>query len=344
MKGKLSKLVSELEALVPPEVIQKKTGGFLWPPRPEMPGQEVPDYAAQLKQNMANAGKIGDIQAAARTTWLREGVLDYVKATQDPALWDLETGKLRPQVKDELLGRLDKGLAAISFDPAWIKGVSIIGSIVGRQWRSDSDIDVEIRVDEIVPDEVIRGAVDYFISGVNGMPMQGTTHPVNFFLTKQPPPLETLEGVYSLVDDSWTKEPSTPPENFDPETEFAESFKVGREIADEIDKLFAELRRDVADMQELKAMDSEFADDLQLRKLQQINETMLCLTRISKLLWRTRDDAFKAGGDPQRSPENLVYKYVEKSGELKTLHKLADARGRYVDDLAKALNVEAENA
>ena len=344
MKNKLLKLVTELNALVPPDVIKKKTGGFLWPPRPEMPGQEVPDYAAQLKQNVANSEKSAQIQARARTTWLREGVLDYVKATQDPAIWDLETSKLRPQVKDELLGRLDKGLAALSFDPSWVKGVAIIGSIVGRQWRSDSDVDIEIMVDEGVPDEVVQGAIDSFVDSVNGMPLQGTVHPVNFFFTKSSPPIETLEGAYSLVDDTWTKKPSEPPENFDPETEYAESFKAGREIADEIVELFAELRRDVSDMQELKNVDSEFADDLQLKKLQAVNETVLCLTRISKVLWRVRDDAFKAGGDPQHSPENLLYKFVEKSGELKLLHKLSDVRGRYIDDLAKVLGAGGENA
>lgn len=344
MKNKLEKLVTELSALVPPEVIQKKTGGFLWPPRPEMPGQKVPDYAAALLQNVANSEKAAWIQSQARTTWLREGVLDYVKATQDPALWDLETGKLRDQVKSELIGRLDSGLATVAFDPSWVTGVSVLGSLVGRQYRSASDVDVEIMVDEVVPDEVVQGAVDHFMSSVNGMPLQGTRHPVNFYVTKKSPPIDTVEGAYSLVDDKWTKSPKAPPENFDPEVEYAEAVLAGREISDEILKLFAELRRDVQDMQELKAIDSEFADDLQLKKLQEINETVLCLTRISKVLWRVRDDAFKAGGDPQRSPENLVYKFVEKSGELQALHALGDVRARYIDDLAKALNVETGNA
>jgi hypothetical protein len=345
MKDKLSKLVSELEALVPPEVIQKKTGGFLWPPRPEMPGQEVPDYAAQLKQNMANAGKIGDIQAAARTTWLREGVLDYVKATQDPALWDLETGKLRPQVKDEIMARLDGGLAELAFDPDLIDGISIIGSMVGRQYRSNSDIDIEILVNEGVPDELVQSAVTHMATKVSGQPIKGTRHPVNFYITKTQPPIDTIEGRYDLLDDSWIKKSTASPENVDPEKEYADIYKSARLVSDEIVLLFSELRRDVQDLLELRALDSEFADDLQLQKLQEVNETMMCLTRISKVLWRAQDDVFKAGkGDPRHSPQNILYKFVDKSGELKTLHKIGNVRNQYVDGLAKALNVEAENA
>lgn len=337
MKDKLSRLVNELSALVPPENIQKGTDGYLWPPRPAMPGQEVSKYADLLKANVANSEKAADASLYAKTTWLREGVLDYVRATQDPALWDLETGKLRPNVKTELLARLDHGMAGIAFDPSWIEGVSIIGSIVGRQYRSDSDVDIEVMVAEQVPDEIVQGAVDHFVETVNGAPLVSTRHPVNFFITKKSPPVATVEGVYDLAKDVWTKEPVAPPDNFNPESAYADSYKAGREIADEIVKLFSELRRDVADMVELKALDSEFADDLQLAKLQEINETVLCLTRIGKVLWRVRDNAFKAGGDPQHSPENIMYKFIEKSGELRMLHKLSDVRGQYIDSLAAAL-------
>jgi hypothetical protein len=344
VKKKVEDPVSEVAALVPPDVIQKKTGGFLWPPRPEMPDQHVPDYAANLEKNMTGASDVAKIQANARTTWLREGVLDYVRATQDPALWDLETGMLRPEAKTEIVGRLDRGLADLAFDPEWIKSVSIMGSMVGRQYRSDSDVDVEVLIDQAVPEGVLQGAVDYFTQAVSGKPLPGTKHPVNFFLTKTPPPMATIEGKYDLTSDRWTKDPVNPPENFDPEEAYSDAYKAGREIADEIGKLFGELRRDVQDMQELKSLDSAFADDLQLKKLHEINETVLCLTRIGKILWRVRDDAFKAGGDPQRSPENLLYKFVDKSGELARLHKLGDVRSRYVDDLAAALNVGGHDA
>jgi hypothetical protein len=324
---KLKNLVSRLEeiALVPPKVIQKATDGVLWPPRPEMPNQEVPDYEKQIRYTDEE---------------LEEGVLDYVKATVDPAIWDLETGKLRPKVSEEIIARLNQGLTDVGFKPGWVQQVFVIGSLTGRQYRSDSDLDIEVVLKSDVPDEVVRMAVNHFAENVNGQPLSGTTHPVNYFLTKDTGFLEKADGAYDLLRNEWIKTPERKDQEFDPEKEYRNAIEKGRKVADEILKLTAELRRDVQDLLELRGLNSELADDIQLRKLKEINEGMFALTRIGKILWRKREDAFKKLKKPQISLSNIVYKFVEKSGQLKILHDLARVRNEYMDRLAEVLGVE----
>lgn len=344
MRDEAKKLVKELRALVPPEIIQAKTGGWLWPPRPEQPGQKVPDYAKDVKYTGVPGTGYGiesDPLSAAQLQWiLREGVLDYVRAGLDPMVWDQETGKLRPDVKDAILSRMDSGLASLSFNPSWIQQVLIIGSITGRQYRSTSDVDVDVVLGPDAPDEVIKMVVDHFVGRVNGEPVPGTKHPVNFFFTKSLPPMRVIDGMYDLSKDEWVKKPEGPGDNFDPEAANKKAYETGREVADEIVKVFAELKRDVQDLQELKELDSEFADDLQLKKMQEIDEAVLCLSRVSKRLWRERDDAFKKDDEPQKSFANIVYKFVEKSGQIASLHNLIDVRNAYIDNLAIGLGIE----
>jgi adenylate cyclase len=77
------------------------------------------------------------------------GVLTPNHRDLDPELWDLETKKLKPEVRDEIVNKLEQELATRGMRlEDVVKGLYLIGSSATRRWTTDSDLDITVAVND----------------------------------------------------------------------------------------------------------------------------------------------------------------------------------------------------
>ena len=111
---------------------------------------------------------------------LSESVLDPIRKTRCPDLFEdpeAESPKLKPDVLQLIKNTADKFIKDIDIPEAKIEQLFIVGSSLGFQYRDDSDIDVDLRIN--IPKEQMRGKFSLIPKGIV---LPNTEHPVNIFL------------------------------------------------------------------------------------------------------------------------------------------------------------------
>lgn len=257
-------------------------------------------------------------------------ILDTKRETLNPTVWDVQQDPptLKPEVKSEILQRAD---AFLGDTP--MQGVFLVGSNTGYRYNEISDIDVSL----VVPadDETLEQMSDA-LDTVNGKPLSGTKHPVNFYLMQDTPDPRKFNGMYSLQDDTWLSAPE------DHGADLSAYYDQFRHDLTELDTTTGEAWRSLVDVDLMRDAlpNAEFPEHLTSklkRRLDTLNTSIQELAETYDAAKRKRLYAFllySEGGkippSPDLLPENVRYKILERYHYLdflRALHKLTEETG-----------------
>lgn len=260
------------------------------------------------------------------TTMMRESILDIPRKTLDPEVFDVVVDKgdaqLTPTVRAEILRQSE-----VYNQWGKVKRVLLIGSILTRHWKSESDIDVTLLFKPTSP-EAFEAAKQHSAQSQDTMPLLATAHPLNFYI-RNSLIRDGWDNIYDVTGDGWVKR--------SPElvAKSAEDYlhQFDRLIKD-IDLEKGELYRDLIDYAELIELGEADVDDLHTRvaeKAEEIDDQVKKLVMIHKALHRMRKSAFERPltADEVREyktknllPVSVLYKLLERYHYLKLLKEL----------------------
>jgi predicted nucleotidyltransferase len=100
-------------------------------------------------------------------------LLDKPKINLSPALF-MENEKMRPDVRIYIFEDINSFL-----QPGTIAGVYLLGSMAGRQYNEESDIDIEL----VLRPGLKRENYKEYVKKFNGRLLPGTKHPINYYVT-----------------------------------------------------------------------------------------------------------------------------------------------------------------
>lgn len=128
-----------------------------------------------------------------------ESLIDPKQKTLSTYVWE-EDKTLKPDVKNTIFSIIPQNFR--------INNLIISGSITTNFWTDKSDIDITVFVD--ADDELLDAYRDYAIN-INETKFIGP-HPVNLFFRNDRLEdiikLDFTDGIYSLIEDKWIKEPT----------------------------------------------------------------------------------------------------------------------------------------
>lgn len=246
---------------------------------------------------------------------LFESVIDIPRNSLNPAVFNFPDEGLpilRPAIKVQILNDLEVLNNIVQVNNAYI-----IGSILTKQWNQDSDIDVNVEVDEMEP--LVKEAVFNYIRKTNGKMAQGTTHPINYYIVEgEEYDIDKTQAAYDVASERWIKEP----EDVDiMVVSYLDRFKNAIE---HIDLTIANLRRNIIDYDELRNLDRDQIKQLGSllkNKLEEIEADIEFLIKSKRDIVDARKVAFTKDMTPEeinkygkkwKLPENIIYKLLEK--------------------------------
>ena len=286
-----------------------------------------------------------------KTTWnnksLTESELDPVNKTRCRDLFD-ENEVLLPNVKAYILELLEKFKKECQY-PFEVKKLFLIGSSTGYQYTLTSDIDVT--VESTLTEEQIKDAYNLLPHNVL---LPGTNRPINFFCMPDDKTLkeEDAENIYDVLNDTWIKksEKNKVVLPYQYIKDLSRFFIDGAELA------LSRYRQDKQEIEIYRAMDIEKHEITQEEKIEKISQKLVdlrndidALRLIHHIIYSFRGEGFSGQlfrvnielankGDPRYSPNNLVYKMIDRFGYLEKL-KVTAKEG---DELIKEIEEEAK--
>lgn len=184
-----------------------------------------------------------------------------------------EDEKIRIEAQTYILEDINKIL-----QPGTVVGIYLLGSMAGRQYNDQSDIDINL----ILRDRLRKADYWEYVKTKNGRFFPGTEHPINYFLQEysEAKYAETAEyAVYDILGDTWAKHPKKFEDIRDPKEEFRAELRFGN--------LFKKIYNYKHDPDAL-----------------------------NELLERQRKEAYAFGwGTPRESQQNILYKLIERIKE-----------------------------
>lgn len=201
-------------------------------------------------------------------------LFDKAKPVLSPALFNPDD-TFRQDVRLYLLQQINQIMV-----PGTVVGVFLLGSMAGRQYNEESDIDINL----ILRDGLQLDDFKEHVKSFNDKFLPETRHPVNYHLQEYSEPnyANTSEyAVYDLMRDVW----AVPPKSYE----------------------------------EIRDPDDEFRDEINYAKMYaSVLNTTKYKQELFDRLERRRKEAYSFGwGTPRESQQNILYKFIEK---LKTKH------------------------
>jgi len=245
---------------------------------------------------------------------LTESVIDFQHDDLDPLIFT-EEGKIKPGIRKQILAGAKK-----IHEKAKLINASIVGSGITYNYTDTSDIDVNVELRDDISDEEYKDLVEYTRSELNEKNAEGTQHPINYFIVREPYMEWKTDAIYDLRRDRWIKRPSKLPFNV---SEYMNQFK--RTVAD-IDVARGELKRDIIDFNIVKSFKRSDMNKIKQYLENKVDEMAVDLESIVgqyRNIVDLRHLAFDRYADlteiekarygtPNRLPENVVYKLLER--------------------------------
>ena len=250
-----------------------------------------------------------------------ESIIDIPRRIYAPGVFD-NADTENPKLKQKVLDIIKKDLETFEkFGP--VVSVKLIGSILGKRYRNDADLDIDVLIDLPPEDREIVGLeARKSVADINGKNIPGTNHPVNYYIQSDPDVndahLKTATGIFDVFKQKFDKKPKE--QTFDPKV-YAALFQ--NKVA-EIDVVKGELKRDILDYDELKELSPKDIVDLQKRideKLEEIKDAIEKFSVMGDELMQARRDLFNRPLTPEeirkygiahKLPKNVIFKYLEK--------------------------------
>ena len=133
--------------------------------------------------------------------FIKESIIDIPRRTYAPGVFD-NADTDNPKLKQKVLDIIKKDLKTFEkFGP--VVSVKLIGSILGKRYRNDADLDIDVLIDLPPEDrETVGLEARKFVSTINGKNIPGTQHPINYYVQSDPKTykshLETASGIYDV--------------------------------------------------------------------------------------------------------------------------------------------------
>ena len=291
-----------------------------------------------------------------KTTWnnksLTESELDPVNKTRCRDLFD-ENDVLLPNVKAYLLELLEKFKKDSQY-PFEVRNMFIIGSSTGYQYTLTSDIDVTI--ESTLTSEQIS---DVYSLLPHNVLLPGTNRPINFFCMPADKSLQEndAENIYDVFKDTWVKksEKNKVVLPYQYIKDLSRFFIDGAELA------LSRYRQDKQEIEIYRAMDVEKHEITQEEKIEKISQKLVdlrndidALRLIHHIIYSFRGEGFNGqlfkvnielanAGDPRYSPNNLVYKMIDRFGYLEKLKETAKEGDKLITEIEEEAKENAKS-
>lgn len=258
-------------------------------------------------------------------------ILSPYRQSLDPEVWDGQD--LREEVRQEILSGIDEALLAYTEEPSvYVRSVYIIGSITGHRYERSSDVDVNVLLDaeglasELGTDpEETRLALRKTLTSLNGQYLAGT-HPINYYVIFEDIP-PVADGIYDVLSGEWVKLPGEQ-DPFDPYQRYSAAIDRAEKLAERIDARWGSIVR----MYGMLSRYPESAPRIRRRILRSLKNLDKIYEEVHSSRQAVFERARERGEDPpQDAPENIIYKYLELSGQLSLLMKAREILSRYRD-------------
>lgn len=276
---------------------------------------------------------------------LKEGVLDPVKKDIDRDIWD-KNNKLKPEHKKYIIEFFEKWLNKVS-PKSKIKEVYYLGSTTGYQYNEESDIDIDIVVDNL-PDEKID---EIWGDMPNGKNLSGTKHPINYYVLNKSPEFSNKGPVYDIMKEKWIVKSTKGDnknivENYQTIIDLSRFFIAG--LRSSINEY--EMDRNAYETYKKFTTDEKYKDKIEDKLIEVVND-IEGMEIAMHLIHSLRDEGFENPTyyqvtvkstlkimDGNSSINNFIYKYIEKLGILDEAKKIIKLK----DDYSKLLGNKEE--
>lgn len=247
-------------------------------------------------------------------SFLNESVVDIPRNSLDPSVFEFSDSNapiLHPLIKTQIAQDIEEIARVIP-----VTRYFIVGSILTKNYTSNSDLDVNVEVDP--PSNRVPTEIFDIVKQINGKLAGGTTHPINYYIMEENYDLDKTEAAYDVANEVWIKEPKNG--SFDIEN-YMSKFENDVQTMDFTSN---ELRRHIIDLEELKSLDKEDVKNLSARIEQKKNEIETSIDRMIssyKNIRSLRHNAFDKDMSPSeirmyghktKLPENVIYKMLER--------------------------------
>ena len=152
--------------------------------------------------------KLDEMKKEKESSTINESVLDPLRKERCEVLFGKtqeQSPKLRPEIRKMILNILDKFIKDADLQNAKFTEVFIVGSSLGFQYRDDSDVDVDARIN--LDSSELKGKFSFIPKNII---IPGTEHPINIYLlTKDSPEYnfdKDAENAYDVLNDKWIKQ------------------------------------------------------------------------------------------------------------------------------------------
>lgn len=280
---------------------------------------------------------------------LSESVLDPIRKTRCPDIFsdvNEENPKLKPEIKELIMNAAIKFLEDIEIPDAKIIELFIVGSSLGFQYRDDSDIDVDLRIN--IEKDKLSGKF-YLIP--KGIVVPNTEHPINIYLLSADDPEynfdKDAENAYDVLRDKWIKQSKL--ENKD-QIPYAYVSGISEFLIDGMTLQLQRAERDIRELKKYIALDPNVVAITEKEKDEAISNKISdllidkdALSLAHHIMFKLDQEGFT--DNPIRvsidykhdsrhfSMNNLIYKYID---SFKYYDK--------INDTIKQIDLEIENA
>ena len=257
---------------------------------------------------------------------INESILDEPREGLNTNIWEDPNGT--PNLRKDVAEQVLSGLGELVED-APLKDVYVVGSITGYRYNEEADLDITVVLDDV--DDETLDQIRSKAPRINGRFVEGTTHPINYFVLGETPPMERFDSAYDLKNRKWLKDPK------DYGVDVSNVYDEFKGYIKDIDAKSSEAMRSLVDIELLtKAVENSVnVDNIKTKindKLAVLDDAIDGLASDYDEVHKERVEAFKNYEDSSEKilpsanllPENVRYKLLERYHYLDLMKKISD--------------------
>lgn len=289
-----------------------------------------------------------------RSEILLESVFDPIQNTRSEDLFD-ENEIMKPEAKEQIMTILNEWRSHLDFKFE-IVHLRLIGSMSGFQFNNTADVDINLVVELEDPKNQIWSLRKTL---PNGNFLEGTSHPINFWVGTADDPQATstdrFENIYDLLTDTWEKKTG----KSDIKVPYSYVMELAKFFMDGFDLSLSENDRDIMEAEVYMSYDSSKQDLSEKEKRDhlsgKLNEIRANIDRlkIGKHILRSfmvegyEDMPFRVSieyenEDPRYSMNSMVYKAIERLEYVEKIKSSIDKGKKMIESVENYLSTEME--
>jgi len=267
---------------------------------------------------------------------VEESSIDYPQKDLDLSVWNKDNkeyylGKvyyLKPEVKSKILELVKKYPKVSLFDI--MEDIHIVGSSCTNLFLDESDIDVHIipKNSKDWSEESTQEVRTWFNKNRDELDGYISGHPIEIYIQIDPNQDLLSDGCYNLLKDEWLVGPKIVSENYDPYSDFSSVIKDVKDVVEDADILFGELKRDVIDYDVIKSALERMTGRAKRNLLQRLQDKLKEIEEDIEALYKKREEwvLLRHNASKPKTPEQALkdVELVKKWKNINALFKFID--------------------